>query len=397
MGKIRVFIILIIIMLITLPLDAASVHRVKEGEDIFKIAKEYEVTIKEVVNLNKLPDPNSIYHQQALIIPERENSYSYRVKRGESLAGIAKKLEIDSDKLALYNGLSNPDQIYERQLLYIPPKPSTYKVKEGDSLYSIAQNFEVDLQRLIEKNNLMEGEEIQPGDELIIPESYENSPSPEGPDYKRLYPDLLYMRGNSNQRKVTLTFDDGPDYKFTPRILDILDKKGVNATFFLIGNRIEKKPDVLKRIVRDGHIVANHTWSHPDLSRISDKKMDEELKRTSEIIKEKSGLKTAFVRPPYGALSHSLFDKVEDMGYKIINWSVDSRDWLVMDVDQILINTLPGVHQDAILLFHSAGGEGHDLSATVEVLAELIDTLRMLDYDIVNLDELTGFDPYFSG
>lgn len=82
------------------------------------------------------------------------------------------------------------------------------------------------------------------------------------------------------------------------------------------------------------------------------------------------------------------------MGFKVIFWSVDSRDWNTQDVDKILINTLPNVRKDSIILFHSAGGEGHDLSATVRALPELINTLRMLDYRFVNLTQLLGIKAY---
>lgn len=382
------FIIFIILLSTTLTISAAQVHRVNPGDNLFKIAKSYNVTIEEIIHLNNLRNPNNIFASQVLIIPESEASYFYRVKTGDTLYKIAKKLDTSVKRLAETNYISPAAPLYIRQILYIPPKLKKYEIKKGDTLKKIADSFNIKLDNLLEENNFKKDAKIHPGNILIIPKPAKSKPKYNGPNYKKLFPETFFLKGNTGDYKITLTFDDGPDEVYTPQILDILKKYNIKATFFVIGNRIEKNSEIVKRMNDEGHIVANHSWSHKDLSQTSEVITDREINLTEDIIEKKTGKKTAYLRPPYGAVSEELLTKARNLGYKVIHWSVDSRDWSAMDIDQILINTLPNVRGDSILLFHSAGGRDHDLSATVNVLSEVIETLKISGYEFVNLDKL---------
>ncbi len=381
--------LLLIIIFISLTTQAASVHRVSPGENLYDISLKYGVTVKEIINKNNLNYPDNIFSEQILIIPEAENSWSYRVKKGDTLYLIAKKLGISTERLAEFNGILKTDDIFVRQVLYIPPRPRTYKVKSGDSIYKIAKKFGINVEQILQANESIETNNLHIGQILEIPYP-ENNSVYSGPNYKKLYPDMFFLSGSVEGNKIALTFDDGPDNNFTPQILDILEKYNVPATFFLIGNRVKKHPDIVNRMVEEGHTIGNHTWSHVNLTKVNDDVFFQEINNTNNIIAETTGLNPSLLRPPYGAISIEIMNKLKDINFKVIHWSVDSRDWIAMDFDKILINTLPAVKRNSILLFHSAGGENHDLSATVEVLPDIIKTLRMNGYTFIKLEELLG-------
>ncbi|GAB6932611.1 polysaccharide deacetylase family protein [Calditerricola satsumensis] len=115
---------------------------------------------------------------------------------------------------------------------------------------------------------------------------------------RRKYPDDFVLNGPSRKRQVALSFDDGPDLTFTPRILDVLREHGVKATFFVVGNRVAAHPDVVKRMVREGHVVANHSWDHPNLAKMSPEKVRMQLVRAEDVIFRVAGYRPKLFRPP---------------------------------------------------------------------------------------------------
>lgn len=391
-----IILIFVLIILSSINIQAVSVHRVKSGENIYQVSQKYGVTPGEIVSLNNLPNPDSIFPKQVLIIPGINQRGAYRVKKGDTLYEISKKIHIPINVLAQTNHLNN-NQLYPRQLLYIPIRyryPLQHQVKAGDTIYKLARKYGIETTEITIFNQL-KSTELQPGEILKIPVLIPgDSPGYNGPYYTRDFPDTFFRYGNTNQYKIAITFDDGPDGTYTPWILDILKKYNVPATFFLMGKRIGNYPEIVKRIVNEGHIAASHSWSHPDLTKLSQAELALEIEKTEKTLENITGLKTKLLRPPYGAVSSTLLENMKEINYKVINWTVDSRDWLDRDVDQILINTLPNINKDTIILFHSAGGTNHDLSATAEVLPEIIQTLQMLGYQFVNLDELLGINAY---
>ncbi|MEW6623535.1 MAG: polysaccharide deacetylase family protein [Bacillota bacterium] len=334
---------------------AAQVHRVAPGESLFVIAQKYGVTVSEIVAKNNLRNPERIFPRQVLIIPGKQQqslNNMYVVKPGDSLFLISQKLGVTMEALANANSITNWDLLYVGQVLKIPKLEP--KVQQSPS------------------------------------ESYMNSIAYLAKEFRGDF----YLSGPTNTNRVALTFDDGPDGKYTPQVLDVLKQYKVPATFFLIGERSARYSWVVDRIFKEGHLIGNHSWSHPNLAKVSRERLEQEISNTERILHEITGKNTALIRPPYGAVSRESLEYMKKVNYKIINWNVDSVDWRDRDVDQILINTLPDVKPGAILLFHSAGGEGQSMAATVQALPEIIYTLRVQGYEFVALDDLIGIPAY---
>ncbi len=164
---------------------------------------------------------------------------------------------------------------------------------------------------------------------------------------------LIHYSGPSDKKKqAALTFDDGPDDRYTLQILDILKKYNVKATFFLIGQKAKAHPDVVKRIVQEGHAIGNHTWSHPDLDKIGTVKVMEEISKTQDELASIIGYRPTLFRPPYGAVNPADLQAISDMGLSIVNWSVDTRDWAGTPTQGILSavhkELKPGDHTGAL-------------------------------------------------
>lgn len=406
------------IMLLLMPsfAEAAQVHRVARGETLFLVAQRYGITVDELIAQNGyLRNPSNIFTGQALIVPKAPETNVYLVRQGDTLFKIAEKLGVSMAALAAENNISNWNQLSVGQKLIIPAineAPSTapgttssetYVVKGGDTLFKISQSLGVSMTALAEVNNLKDWNMLHVGQILKVPNKSTQTPAPKEPEASfqyttaqlvRMYPDTFYLKGPANTNKIALTFDDGPNQKYTTQILDVLKQQKVPATFFVMGSRVERHPEIVQRMIREGHIVGNHTWIHPDLRKVSQSRLVSEMQQTEDVIHRVTGLRTGLMRPPYGGVSQEAIEGLRDMNYKVINWSVDSVDWRDQDVDQILINTLPGVRQGGILLFHDAGGDQQTRAATAAVLPELIYTLKMQGYEFVTVDELLNIPAY---
>ncbi len=207
-------------------------------------------------------------------------------------------------------------------------------------------------------------------------------------DLARLFPDNVLRQGNVKQKTVALTFDDGPDNHYTPQILDILAQKGVRATFFLIGKRLTEAPQVVRRIIADGHDIGNHTFNHPNITLFTYREIDSEL-RTADRELERFGVKrSGMFRPPYGAVGVSSVEPLRSSGYKLYLWSVDSLDWRGLTREQVINNVVHYAANGSVVLFHSAGGPGEDLSGTVAALPAIIDDLHAKGFRFVTLREM---------
>lgn len=202
------------------------------------------------------------------------------------------------------------------------------------------------------------------------------------------YPDIMMYQGKVHQKIIALTFDDGPDNRFTPQVLDVLKKHHVKATFFLMGSRVKKHPQVAKRIVDEGHTIGNHTYWHPQLTKTGKHSMKWEINKTEQQIQKATGRRTSLFRAPYGALNDKLVKEIGDMGYKGIGWSIDTNDWKELPPKQIINNVMDHLHPGAVTLMHSAGHWTLDLSGTVSALDEMIPKLRKKGYEFVTIPEL---------
>lgn len=203
-----------------------------------------------------------------------------------------------------------------------------------------------------------------------------------------MFPDLVFRQGPKTPKVLALTFDDGPDRRYTPQILNVLDQKGVKATFFITGVRADAAPDVLQRIQNSGHEIENHGYKHLKMDVLTDAQIKQNLNEGTSAIQRITGIRPTYFRPPYGALDVAATQAIAQDGYKIVLWTIDSLDWRGLSAEQIKANVLPKVAPGEIILFHCAGGEGENLDGTVKVLPGLIDALRAQGYGFVTVRTL---------
>lgn len=190
------------------------------------------------------------------------------------------------------------------------------------------------------------------------------------------------------RKQIALTFDDGPDNKYTPKILDILKKNQIKATFFLVGEHAERYPDTVKRIAEEGHIIGNHTWDHQDLAKLPPESIHNEIAKTDEMIKKITGQSPSLFRAPYGAVNEQVKSDAASSGHMLIGWSVDTMDWDGKTVQQIMAAVKKEAAPGAIILQHSSGGKKGNLNNTVEALPQIIAYLKNNGYSFVTVPEL---------
>lgn len=225
------------------------------------------------------------------------------------------------------------------------------------------------------------------------PEGHVRKPHPMSlADLHHKYPTYYVLNGPQSKRQVALTFDDAPDAVFTPQVLDALKQAGVKATFFVVGNRAEAHPDIMARIVREGHVVGNHSYSHSNLPKLSDLKFRSEVTRTDEIIRNYTGYLPSLFRPPYGNTDENQILWLASRDKRIVGWNVDSLDWKGLNADQVSTNVLGHILPGAIILQHAAGGQGEDLSGTVAAIPRIVKSLKSDGVEFVTVEDLLNLN-----
>lgn len=179
---------------------------------------------------------------------------------------------------------------------------------------------------------------------------------------------------------VVLTFDDGPDPTWTPAILDVLERHGVPATFFVLGSRVSEHPELVSRIHREGHELGSHTYSHRHVTELSDAELRLQLSLTQTALAGSAGIHTSLFRPPYSstvgtvdAADRRQLVEIAESGYLVVLSDLDSRDWTRPGVDEIVEASIPPADSGAIILLHDGGG---DRSQTVEALDRMIPMIQ---------------------
>ena len=272
---------------------------------------------------------------------------------------------------------ARPDDSIRQKILDIPPGPDL--ILEGDG----------DVWRFTDtpKSGRRTFEYDRAGD-LFTDETYEEYP-------------LSYEidQIGATPKKLAITFDDGPDPRWTPKILDVLKEKQVPATFFVIGVDASQWPELLKREYADGHEIGNHTYTHPNFDDISKTELRWQLNLTERLIESTIGAKSILFRPPYGidhqpeyAEEVAQLPYAQDMGYVIIGQKIDPHDWRQVEGKQVPAQEIvDGVLRQAgngnIILFHDGGG---DRNQTVAALPQIIDKLRAQGYQFVSVADLIG-------
>ncbi len=194
----------------------------------------------------------------------------------------------------------------------------------------------------------------------------------------------------ASSRLIALTFDDGPDTILTPRILDTLAREHVRATFFVIGTSVLAHPEITRRIVRDGHALGNHSYDHARLTRLSHEQILWELRAADQSLYLYSGCRPRWFRPPYGRLSPLAQRQVRQLGYTVVGWSVDSRDWEGISAAQITRNVLRSLAPGAVILLHSGGSNPSTRMHTAAALPAIIIAARQMGYTFATLDQVLG-------
>lgn len=197
------------------------------------------------------------------------------------------------------------------------------------------------------------------------------------------------------KRAVALTFDDGPHPLTTPHILDILKKRHVKATFFVLGLQAKKYPELIKRIHDEGHIVGNHTYSHKNLSKLKTAAIKNEIENTNKLIEKITGEKPKYIRPPYGAVNKTVISAIKDAGMSMVLWTVDTRDWhskneksVLKEVDRQLHISKGDYIGGAILM--------HDIyPSTVRSLDPVLDKLAANEYKVYSINNLGNSESDF--
>ena len=207
-------------------------------------------------------------------------------------------------------------------------------------------------------------------------------------------------QGPANERVVALTYDDGPNPPYTSRILEVLEHEHVHATFFLVGRAVQAYPETVRREVRDGDAIGNHTWDHSHLIVLPPAQVIQSIQRTDAAIRAAAGVQTRLLRPPYGSRDWIVMQAAQRLGYTVVMWSTPlARDWEYPSAGLIAQRVLRGVGDGSIVVLHD-GNRGllcaaqhmspHlcDRNADIAATRLIVDQLRKRGYRFVTIPEL---------
>lgn len=192
--------------------------------------------------------------------------------------------------------------------------------------------------------------------------------------------------GSRNRKRVALTFDDGPDERSTPALLELLRERGVQVAFFGVGKRVATHPNVAARIVREGHLLENHSYTHSNATNFfSVPRLRSELNQAQEAIRQATGVAPTCFRPPMGLSNPRIFRAAREAGLRVVGWSARGLDTKVADSDEVVSRICRRIEPGGIILLHDGNIPPDRLVTTVKTL---LDRLRALDYEVVRLDHL---------
>lgn len=184
-------------------------------------------------------------------------------------------------------------------------------------------------------------------------------------------------------KRIALTFDDGPNRKNTALLLDALKERNVKATFFVLGLNVVKYPDLVKRMIEEGHEVGNHTYSHKNLFQLEDDEIKEEIEITNNLIKEITGDYPKLFRPSYGNYNENI-KNIANM--EVVNWTIDSLDWRLKNTKKIYNRVIYKLKGNDIVLLHDI------YKTSVNATIKIIDKLQAEGYEFVTASEILGLD-----
>lgn len=242
------------------------------------------------------------------------------------------------------------------------------------SVNALQDNAERDLSDYKVENGNSERDSEQPVDLRIL---------------QQRYPEIFFLQGPTDQKRIALTFDDGPDPRFSNDVLDVLKQYNVPATFFVLGSKAVANPEIVKRMQNEGHVIGNHTYAHPNLVEEADlETLEREVTRTEDALNEIIGYRTKLFRPPFGFLYNELVEKLGNMNYYVIAWSVDSLDWQEDPPEVIASKVVDNIHPGAIILMHDGAESSGDRTNTILSLQQIIPILQDQGYEFVTVPDL---------
>lgn len=198
------------------------------------------------------------------------------------------------------------------------------------------------------------------------------------------------MKRVESPTDIAFTFDDGPDPTYTPVLLDVLKENGVKATFFVVGSKAEKNPDIIRRMHMEGHLLGIHNYEHTSNWLMSPWKVKKGIEKTAAIIEEITGERTVYYRPPWGILN--LIDFIKKSRYFIILWSISAEDWKTSGGSDKIRRALSGIKGGDVVLLHDCGDTpGADIEApaiTIEALKDVLPAVKAKGYTCVRVDEM---------
>ncbi len=199
----------------------------------------------------------------------------------------------------------------------------------------------------------------------------------------------IYRKNENDYMKIALTFDDGPHPRYTPKILDILEEFGVKATFFVVGVNAEYYPDTMGKIIKKGHEIGNHTYSHPHVSCLNSETLQKEVEKCESAIYGLTDYKTKLFRPPEGMIDADVRTVLRSLDYKVILWDIDTQDWANTPPDKICEYVVENVTSGDIILMHDYVAHN---SPTPEALRLFLPILLEKGYNFVVVSELIGVE-----
>jgi peptidoglycan/xylan/chitin deacetylase (PgdA/CDA1 family) len=199
-----------------------------------------------------------------------------------------------------------------------------------------------------------------------------------------------FIGAGEGSRQLALTFDDGPNDPWTPRLLDVLDRHRTRATFFLIGRYVAQRPDIAREISSAGHVIGNHTYDHPNLIFVRRSEVESQVRRCAEVLQQTVGTHSSLFRPPYGGRTPQALRAVRRCGLVPVLWSVSGRDWEAKSAAEIENKVMGSVEGGDVILLHDGGHRylGVDRSFTVSAVDELIGRCREEGFTFVTVPEM---------
>ncbi|WP_129598897.1 polysaccharide deacetylase family protein [Anaerophilus nitritogenes] len=197
----------------------------------------------------------------------------------------------------------------------------------------------------------------------------------------------IFYTGNKEKKQIAITFDDGPSKYYTDKVLEILKQYEVKATFFVIGRHIERYPQELIIISQEGHEIGNHSFNHKNFNKLTKAQIEEELMKTQQALNNTIGNHTNIFRPPYGALGKDSLESVNELGYNAVNWSVDTRDWSGVSVEQIMDKVKHQLYSGGIILMHSSGSD-KAMENMLTALPQIIEWAKTEGYEFTTVSQL---------